>query len=371
MNAEVGQDLCADAVFAKFGGEAEFFVGFHRIEPLLLEFVGVNFCRKSDAAPFLAHVDEDAAPGLFDLLQRALKLGAAIAPQGAKDVAGEAFAVDADERGFFRVDVAFHQRKMVRVVHDRAVHVQIEIAVIGRELDDLFALDEPLVFAAVGDEILDGCDFEPVLFLESHQLGHAGHRSIVVHDFADDPGGLQPCELGEIDGGFGVARALENASFFGLEREDVPRLDESLRGGLRIDQNADRRGAVCGADAGGDPRCGIDGDGEGGFLALAVFQHHALEAELLGAVVGDRRADEAARVHHHEIDGFRGDFLGGQNEIALVFAARIVGDNDHLALANVRDDFFNCIKRRLHRTIILNAERRGLPEKKMIEGERG
>ena len=94
----------------------------------------------------------------------------------------------------------------------------------------------------------------------------------------------------------------------------------------------------------------------------------SLEAEFLGAVVGDRRADEAARVHHHEIDGLRGDFLCGEHKVALVFPARIVGNNDHLARADVRQHFFNCVKLRVHRTRIDNAEWRGLPEKKTIEG---
>ncbi len=55
------EDLCAHAVVAEVGGEAEFFVGFDGIEALFLEFVGVDFCGEADAAAFLAEVEEYAA----------------------------------------------------------------------------------------------------------------------------------------------------------------------------------------------------------------------------------------------------------------------------------------------------------------------
>ena len=54
--------------------------------------------------------------------------------------------------------------------------------------------------------------------------------------------------------------------------------------GFGIGQDADGRGAIRGADAGGDAARGIDGNGEIRALALAIIRHHALQAELLRAL---------------------------------------------------------------------------------------
>ena len=75
---EVVEDLGAHAVVAEVGGEAEFFVGLDCIEAFLLEFVGVNLGGESDAAAFLAEVEEDAA-FLGDELHGGVELSAAIA----------------------------------------------------------------------------------------------------------------------------------------------------------------------------------------------------------------------------------------------------------------------------------------------------
>ena len=69
--------------------------------------VGLDFVGEADAAPFLAEIDEDAFTfSLLDDLHGGIELGAAVAATGAEDVAGEAFAVDADEDGFGVLDEA-------------------------------------------------------------------------------------------------------------------------------------------------------------------------------------------------------------------------------------------------------------------------
>ena len=52
-HAEIDEDLRAEAVVAQLRREAEFFVGLHGVEALLLEFVGVDLGRQADAAAFL------------------------------------------------------------------------------------------------------------------------------------------------------------------------------------------------------------------------------------------------------------------------------------------------------------------------------
>ena len=58
---------------------------------------------------------------------------------------------------------------------------------------------------------------------------------------------------------------------------------------------------------------------------------HGRQAQVVGAVFCERKADEAAAVAGHEVDGLGSDVLGGQGEIALVLAVLIVDHNDHAA----------------------------------------
>jgi len=83
-----------------------------------------------------------------------------------------------------------------------------ELAAIGAfEIAFDAALEEAVVAAAPGDEIGDGADLEAVQLGERHQLRQARHRAVVVHDLADDGGGVEPGKAGDVDAGFGVAGA--------------------------------------------------------------------------------------------------------------------------------------------------------------------
>ena len=93
-------------------------------------------------------------------------------------------------------------------------------------------------------------------------------------------------------------------------------------------------GAVGGRDAGGDAFAGLDGLGECGAEAGGVLLRHGEEAQIVGALLGEGEADEAAAVAGHEIDGFGSDMLGGQGQIALVLTILVVDHNDHAAGAN-------------------------------------
>ena len=79
MDAEVYQHLRASAVVAQVRGEAQFAVGFNGVVTLILQGVGADFVGKPDAAPFLTHVKQRAAPFFFNLAQGRAKLAAAVA----------------------------------------------------------------------------------------------------------------------------------------------------------------------------------------------------------------------------------------------------------------------------------------------------
>ncbi len=298
----------------------------------------MDFGWESDAAAFLAEVEEDAAFD-GDVFECCGELAAAIAAAGLEDVASQALGVDADEGGFFGVDLAACEGEVVAGIGGDAVEVAVEFAEVGGEFDGFLAEDEFFGAAAVFDELGDGAGFEVVALLVCAELADACHGSVVVHDFADDAGGGEFGEGCEVDGGFGVSGAAEDAAGHGLEREDVAGLDEGVgfRGG--IGEEADGVGAVCGGDAGGDALCGIDGDGEGGFHAFAVAASHLGEVEFFGAFDGDGGADEAAGVDGHEVDHFGGAEGGSADEVGFVFAGRVIGDDDEAAGGDFCDDF--------------------------------
>ncbi len=105
-----------------------------------------------------------------------------------------------------------------------------------------------------------------------------------------------------------------------------------------VDGGGDGAGAVVGGDAGGDALARFDGDGEGGAVARLVLARHVLQAQLVGALAGQRQADEAAAVLGHEVDGVGRGHLRGDDEVALVLAVLGVDQDDHAAVAQILDD---------------------------------
>ena len=79
-------------------------------------------------------------------------------------------------------------------------------------------------------------------------------------------------------------------------------------------------------------------------MRFAVLRHHALQAELLGAFVRDRHADQPARVRSHEIDRFRCHFLCRHYEIAFVLTIRVVGHDHHAPFRDVAHHVINRIE---------------------------
>ena len=77
--AKVEKDLCAEPVIAQIAGIAEFGIRLDGVKALLLQLVGMNFCRQPDAASFLTHVNQDAIAFLLDLSKRGMQLISAIA----------------------------------------------------------------------------------------------------------------------------------------------------------------------------------------------------------------------------------------------------------------------------------------------------
>src|SRR5207249_2560341 len=108
--------------------------------PLLLELVCPELVQQADAAPLLRHVQEDAASFGGYRGKRRLELLAAVAAQRMKDVAGEAFGVDAHEHVL--ADLAHDEREVVATGERLAERDRGERAVLRRQAHGDDALDE-------------------------------------------------------------------------------------------------------------------------------------------------------------------------------------------------------------------------------------
>ena len=273
-DAEVDEDLRAFAIVAEIWREAERDVRLDRVQTLLLKMVRVKLVRESDAATFLAHIDDGAAALLFDHLHRRVQLGTAVAALGAQHVAREALGVDAHKNGFLipsfklLVDVALHQGEMLKPGQPAPVHRQLERSMIRRQVHRLDLLDQRMIRtlsarllrlrlaarAAKRDEIGNRHELERMAPSEGANVIHARHRAVILHDLAAETDLLEAGEATEVDRGLGVSRPLEDAAFAGLEREHVPGTAEVLRLRPVLHRREGRHRAF----RGGDARCRVD-----------------------------------------------------------------------------------------------------------------
>src|SRR5689334_12879907 len=80
LDAEVAQHLRRNPVVAAVVLEAELKIRLYRIEPLVLQRVGANLVRQTDATALLVHVQQHTLAGLVDALQGGGQLLATVAP---------------------------------------------------------------------------------------------------------------------------------------------------------------------------------------------------------------------------------------------------------------------------------------------------
>lgn len=330
FSAHVLENLGTDPVFAKVRSETEFFVGFDCIVALFLEDIGFEFIDEADATAFLAHVEEDAPAFGVDLCQGSGQLFTAVAAAGAEDVACKAFGMDAAQEVLAVADFAFDQSDVMFARQVVDVAVDLEIAVFRRHLGDGFADDVFVVAAAVVLEIVDGDEFQAVFVGDFPEVRRAHHRAVVCHDFAAQADLFESGQAHEVDRGFRVAVAGQDAAAFGDEGEVVARTAEVFGTGRFFSAFAGRQGAFDSRDARRRVDV-VDGNGEGRFVVICIFADHLGQAELMGIFDAHGHADQALAVAGHEVHVFCRAVLGGADEVAFVFAVRVIGDDDDVA----------------------------------------
>ena len=138
--------------------------------------------------------------------------------------------------------------------------------------------------------------------------------------------------------------ATQHATRLGHQREDVARLNNVIGAGIACHGGLHGAGAIRGGNTGGDAFTGLDGHGELGTETTAVALHHQRQLQQLAALPGHGHADQSTAILGHEIDGLGGHMLGGHDQITLVFPVFIIHQDNHLALADVFDQFFNTVE---------------------------
>src|SRR5262245_14796345 len=97
LEADVEQDLRADAVVAEIGLEAELLIRLDGVGTAVLKLVRLQLVEQADAAPLLIEVDDHAASFLGNHLHGFVELPAAVAAKRMEHVTREALRVNANE----------------------------------------------------------------------------------------------------------------------------------------------------------------------------------------------------------------------------------------------------------------------------------
>ena len=172
-------------------------------------------------------------------------------------------------------------------------------------------------------------------------LRPAHHGAVVVHQFGQHADRRQLGEPAEIDAGFGMAGAHQHAAFLGDQRKDVARPHEIGGAAVAVGERAHRVAALLGRDAGGETVAHVDRDREGGAERRVVERHHGIEVQALGFLRRQRRADDAGGVADDERHLLGRAERRRDEQIALVLAVVVVGDDHDLALGEGGDNGFN------------------------------
>jgi hypothetical protein len=177
-----------------------------------------------------------------------------------------------------------------------------------------------------------------MLARELLQLRPPRHAAVIVHDLAQDPGGLEPGELTQVDRRLGVSGAHQDPAAARAQGEDVPRTREVCRLRVSVGEGADGGGAIGRGDPGGGAGTQVDRDREGGAVRFTVHRDHLWQVQTRQVLLGHRHADNAARVADHERHRLRRRVLGGHDEVALVLPVLVIHDDDHAPGAQLRED---------------------------------
>ncbi len=207
--------------------------------------------------------------------------------------------------------------------------------------------DKFFLFHAILNEISNGHNFHAVFFGKFQELRYAGHCPIFIHNLADNPCGINVCQLGYIDDSLRMACPAQYAPVLSLEGKNMPRTGKVLRPGIAVDQFFDRLSPFKGRNSRTRP-FGIHRDSKGCFPAIRIVRYHQGKIELLDAFRGEGNTDKPPAITSHKIYCLRGCLFGGQHQISFIFSVFVIDDDKHLSFLKIFNGFIDRIKCPLH-----------------------
>src|SRR3989475_4099011 len=229
-HGEVGQDLRGHAVLARIWREAEQLIGLYGVLAFVLERIGFDLIEQSDAAAFLTHVDDDASTFLGHARQGSGELVSAVASQGSQDLTGQTLGVDPRKNWSVGTPGALQQCQVGFAVQIACVGQQCELAVASGQPRAGPAVHETIVPQAIGNEIGNRDQLEPVPPGQPNEIRQLRGRPVTVEDFTEDSSGLEPGEAGQVQSSLGVPGTTEHTSVPRAQREDVSGTKENVGG---------------------------------------------------------------------------------------------------------------------------------------------
>ena len=187
-----------------------------------------------------------------------------------------------------------------------------------------------VVAAAIGDQVADGADLQPVLGGIVHQIGQPRHFAVGLHDLANDRGRVMPRQPRHVTAGFGMTGADQHAAGAGAQRKHVPRRGNVRLSRLRVDRGGDGQCAVGGGNAGAHALARLDADGKRCLVARRIVHRHHRQAQLLDPLGWQRQTDQPAPVRRHKVDRGRIGKPCGNHQVAFVLAVFVVDQDKHL-----------------------------------------
>ena len=248
------------------------------------------------------------------------------------------------QRRLLGLDVAQGQRHVHHIVGAVTVGHQIELAQLAAQQLLFGALNRALVEQAVVNQVGNGADLDVVLLGKLFQLRATRHAAIVVHDLADHRRLAKAGHTGQVTGGFGVAGTRQHATGLRHQREDMAGADDIFGHGIGSCSSLHSTCAVSSGDTGADANGSLDGYGELGTKTRAVALYHQRQLQALAALQAHRHADQATAVTRHEVDVLSLTGLTGHDQIAFILAVFVIHQDDHLAGANIFDQFFDAVE---------------------------
>src|SRR5882762_621179 len=221
--AEVDQDLCADATFVlqqPLPGGVPVELAARVIQNMRQRAGSGRGGIDPEAASRVVQIDEHSAIFGDDGFERVFDDVVAVAIGGPEYIAGEAVRMHAHERRRAS-KVSANQSDVLLAVHVGSESDHAELAIARRQSSLRDAPDVPLISHSVTYYFSYSQQLQAVRAAKLRELRHPGHRAVLVHDFADHARGRESRHTREVHGRFGLAGAHEHTTGPRAQREDM------------------------------------------------------------------------------------------------------------------------------------------------------